>query len=176
MFESLAPLGGTDQFPCFFHGSRQIRSLPLAPFLLRPLDLLPGGTLSARSGIFSSAEDVRMPPDHFLRDRARHIVQRKQAFFLRHAGVKHHLKEQIPKFFPQVLGVPCLCQNIDPADHLRRFFYALRFEALMGLDAVPRAFHPQLLHDLFQSFNLAHLFPRFASLERPALFSILISG
>ena len=50
-------------------------------------------------------EDMRMPPDHLARDRFHHVAERECVPLLGHPGVKHHLKQEIAEFLPEIVEV-----------------------------------------------------------------------
>ena len=50
-------------------------------------------------------KDMRMPADHLARDRLDHIAERKGVLLLRHAGVKHHLQQEIAEFVAEIVEI-----------------------------------------------------------------------
>ena len=78
-----------------------------------------------------------MPPHHLIGDGLRDVFQGEEALFLRDHGVENDLQQQVAQLLPEVPGLPRLCQNIDPPDHLRRLLDAGGLKALVRLRAVP---------------------------------------
>ena len=80
--------------------------------------------------------------------------------------MKDHLEQEVAEFFLEVLGFARLLQDIDSAEHLCRFLYAGRLQALMrltrsqGHPSGPRSFatisqsRPTSSHGFFSSANL----------------------
>ena len=48
---------------------------------------------------------MRMPPDHLARDRLDHVAERKRVLLLGHAGVIHHLQQEIAEFVAEVVEI-----------------------------------------------------------------------
>src|SRR5665647_251641 len=46
-----------------------------------------------------------IPPDHLARDRLDHVAERKRILLFRHAGMEHHLQQQIAEFLPEIVEV-----------------------------------------------------------------------
>ena len=51
---------------------------------------------------------MRVPPDHFTVDGRDHIRELEQVLLGSQAGVEHHLKQQVPEFLAEILGVSAL--------------------------------------------------------------------
>ncbi|MDT4863379.1 hypothetical protein FQZ97_980820 [compost metagenome] len=51
---------------------------------------------------------MRMAADHLVRDGFDNIAEAKLALFFSHAGMKHHLKQQIAKLFTEIIGIVAL--------------------------------------------------------------------
>ena len=50
-------------------------------------------------------EHMRMPPDHFSRDRLDHVAEGERVLLLGHAGVIHHLQQEIAEFVLEVVEI-----------------------------------------------------------------------
>jgi hypothetical protein len=61
--------------------------------------------LAGRQPAVLVGEDMRMPPDHLARDGLDHIAERKRVLLLRHAGMKHHLQQQVAEFLPEIVEI-----------------------------------------------------------------------
>ncbi len=48
---------------------------------------------------------MRMPSDHLARDGLDHVAECEGVLFLRHAGVKHHLQQEIAEFVAQIVEI-----------------------------------------------------------------------
>ena len=48
---------------------------------------------------------MRMPSDHLARDRLDHVAEGECVLLLGHAGVKHHLQQEIAQFVSQIIEV-----------------------------------------------------------------------
>ena len=59
------------------------------------------GAVDARS----VAEHMRMPPHHLAADGSHHVAEIEQAAFLGHAGVEHHLEQQVAQLVLQAVPV-----------------------------------------------------------------------
>ncbi len=46
-----------------------------------------------------------MPSDHLARDRLDHVAERERVLFFRHAGMEHHLQQEIAEFVTQVIEI-----------------------------------------------------------------------
>ena len=46
-----------------------------------------------------------MPPDHLARDRLDHVAERERVLLLGHAGVIHHLQQEIAEFIPEIVEI-----------------------------------------------------------------------
>ena len=70
------------------------------------LDAVPGAfdVRRAQSSVLVG-EHMRMPSDHFARDRLDHVAERKRIAFLGHAGMKHHLQQEIAELVPQIVEI-----------------------------------------------------------------------
>ena len=70
------------------------------------LDAVPGfRDVAGRQPSVLVGEDMRMPPDHLARDRLDHVAERECVLLLGHPGVKHHLKQEITEFLPEIVEV-----------------------------------------------------------------------
>ena len=47
-------------------------------------------------------KDMRMPPDHFPRDRLDYICKAERALLFRDPGVEHHLQQEVAEFVTQI--------------------------------------------------------------------------
>ena len=48
---------------------------------------------------------MRMPSNHFAGDRVDHVAERERILLFRHAGMKHHLQQEIAEFLTQVIEI-----------------------------------------------------------------------
>ncbi len=48
---------------------------------------------------------MRMPADHLARDRLDHVAERERILFFRHAGMKHHLQQEIAELVTEVIEI-----------------------------------------------------------------------
>ena len=48
---------------------------------------------------------MRMPPDHLGGDGFDHIAECERILFLRHAGMKHHLQQEIAEFVAEIVEI-----------------------------------------------------------------------
>ena len=48
---------------------------------------------------------MRMPPDHLARDRLDHVAERERVLLFGHAGVKHHLQQEIAEFVAEIVEI-----------------------------------------------------------------------
>ena len=97
---------------------------------------------------------MRMPPDHLARDRLDHVAEGERVLLFGHAGVKHHLQQEIAEFAAEIVEVAArdgLGDFIGFLDGVRRNRREILFE-------VPRAAgagRAQRRHDLEQTFDIA---------------------
>jgi hypothetical protein len=47
-------------------------------------------------------EDMWVPSDHLGGDGLDHVAERERRLFLRHAGMKHHLQQEIAEFVAEI--------------------------------------------------------------------------
>ncbi len=69
------------------------------------LDVLPGAFLRPRILLGLCAENVRMAAQHLVADAARDVVEIEGAGLLGHAGMKHHLEQQVAELVAQILQI-----------------------------------------------------------------------
>ena len=50
-------------------------------------------------------EDMRVPADHLARDRLDHVAEGERVLLLRHAGVEHHLQQEIAEFVAEIVEI-----------------------------------------------------------------------
>ncbi len=50
-------------------------------------------------------EHMRMSSNHFARDRLDHVAERKCILLLGHAGMKHHLQQEIAELVTQIVEI-----------------------------------------------------------------------
>ena len=119
------------------------------------LDALPGALDVRRSHVaVLVGEDMRVTADHFARDGLDHIAERERVLLLRHAGVKHHLQQEVAEFVAQVVEIAAC----DRVDNLIGLLDRIGRDAREILFEVPRtAGHggPKPGHDLDQAGNVA---------------------
>ena len=95
-------------------------------------------------------EHMRMPADHFARDRLDHVAERKRVLFLRHAGVEHHLQQEIAEFVAQIVEIAAR----DGVSDFIGFLDGVGRDGRKILLEVPRAAgagRSQLRHDVEQA-------------------------
>jgi hypothetical protein len=96
---------------------------------------------------------MRMPADHLSRDRLDHVAERKRILFFGHAGMKHHLQQQIAEFVPQIVQIAAR----DGVGNLIGFLDGVGRDARKILFEIPRAAGArgsQHRHDLEQAGNI----------------------
>ena len=97
---------------------------------------------------------MRMPADHLGRDRLDHIAERKGVLLFRHAGMKHHLQQQVAEFVAQITeiaprdGVGDLIGLLDGVGRDGR-------KILFEIPRTAAAGRPQLRHDVEQTGDIA---------------------
>ena len=100
------------------------------------------------------AEHMRMAANELLGDGLDHVAERERALFLRHAGVKHDLQQQVAQF---VLEIGKVAARNGVGD-LVGFLDRIRRDGREILRQVPRTAalgRPQRRHDLDQPGNVA---------------------
>ncbi len=93
---------------------------------------------------------MRMPADHLARDGLDHVAERKGVLLFGHAGVKHHLQQQIAEFIAEIDQIVAH----DRVRHLVGFFDGVGRNGRKRLFEIPRtagAGRSQLRHDLDQA-------------------------
>ena len=132
-----------------------------APVLPRPprrafgfllgLDAIPraldvrGGQLSVLVG-----KDMRMPPDHLGGDGLDHVAESERILLLGHAGMKHHLQQEIAQFVAEIVEIAAR----DGVGDFIGFLDGVGGDAGKVLFEVPRApaaGRSQRRHDLEQT-------------------------
>ena len=91
-----------------------------------------------------------MPPDHLARDRLDHVAERERVLLLRHAGVKHHLQQEIAEFVAQIVEIAAR----DGVGDLVGFLDGVGRDGRKILLEIPRAAgagRAQRRHDLEQA-------------------------
>ena len=86
---------------------RLLRRPPRRAFgFLLGLDALPGALdVRRRQSAVLVGEHMRMPSDHLSRDRLDHVAECERVLFLRHAGVEHHLQQEIAEFVAEIVEI-----------------------------------------------------------------------
>jgi hypothetical protein len=92
------------------------------------------------------AEDMRVTPDHFVRERIDDVGDAELSDLHRELRVKEHLQEQIAEFFAESLEV----RDFDRLDYLERLLDEIRNKRAVRLLAIPRTAHAQPRHDFDQ--------------------------
>ncbi len=93
---------------------------------------------------------MRMPSDHLARDGLDHVAERECILFFRHAGVKHHLQQEIAEFVTQIVEVAAR----DGVGDFKGFLDGVGCDTRKILFEIPRATaagRPQRRHDLEQA-------------------------
>ena len=150
---------GVDQFFRLVEGGRKIGFSPFFPGLFLLFDLGPVGQDFLGIGNFHRAEHMGVTTDHFIHDGLDHVVHGEETFFFGDLGVHNDLQQKIAQFFFEILRVPCLIQDVDPADHLGGLFDAAFLQACVGLLPVPGASvgGAQAGDDGFKFFEFCHV-------------------
>ena len=97
---------------------------------------------------------MRMPPDHLARDRLDYIAERERVFLFSHAGMKHHLQQEVAEFLPEII-------EVTAGDGVSNFIGLLdcvgrdRREILLKVPRATSAGRPKRRHDLEQARNIA---------------------
>ena len=114
---------------------------PLVPVLLLGLEHLPilHHILSRRN--LSAGKYVRMAIYQLITQMVNHVGNVKLPLLIPHLGIENHVQEQISQFLADFVMV-ILKNGIAEFISL---LYGLRTQALVGLLAVPRAFHPEFV-------------------------------
>ena len=95
-------------------------------------------------------EHMRMPPDHLARDRLDHVAERERILLLGHAGMIHHLQQEIAELVAEIVEIAAR----DGVGDLIGFLDGVGRDGRKILLEVPRAAavgRAQRRHDLEQA-------------------------
>ena len=131
---------------------RSFRRPPRRAFgFLLGLDAIPGVChMRGRQAPILVGEDMRVPPDHLSGDRLDHIAEGEGILLLRHAGVIHHLQQEIAEFVAQIFEIAAR----DGVGDLIGFLDGVGGDGRKILFEIPRtaaAGRAQRRHDLEQA-------------------------
>ena len=125
-------------------------------FALARFQVLPVDRLGRGVGDLFVAEDMGMAAHHLVDHAAGHVVEGEGAGFLGHAGVEHHLEQQVA----QLVGERAHVVALDGLGHLVGFLDGVGRDGAEGLLHVPGATAvavPESRHDPQQLFDGAGL-------------------
>jgi hypothetical protein len=89
--------------------------------------------LFAGTALGGFAEHVRMTPDQLADDGARYVVEIEATLLLSHAGVEHHLKQEVAQLVPEVVQLAAF----DRVGDLIGLLHRVRRDGGEGLLDVP---------------------------------------